>query len=296
MNILHIFLVLLNYFWLSDDPVECASWYCDQHCFKLGSEVIESVWDAVLLLAPDLEKLADAEGIPESNRKRRHSKADGLWHPFSVWNGFCRENMRRSLINADAIFAEHERRTGKQHSAWTDCKFLILHVDDIDFNSKRWLHWFCSQNGSTTTKYTPSKTKPADLVRRKELCREMKLLYRKADDRNTIPMTIPGQYINEKTAAFAGCKVPGDHIAAYRKYYNAKATTVGGGMRYYYSKPPTWLSKAAKAMLLTTPKSKRARVVAKPATTKYPTPKGRGASHPTWARDSDGFVIVKFVE
>lgn len=288
---IYFFIVILNYFWLSDDPVECASWYCDQHCFKLGSEVIESIWDAVLVLCPKLSKLADDEGIPANNRKRRHSREGGLWHPFSVWNGFCRANMHRSLINADAIFAEHERRTGKQHSAWTDCKFLMKHVDDIDFNSQRWLRWFCSQNGSTTTKYTPPKTKPADLKRRKEWCREMGLAYHKTDNRNTMPMTLPGQYINEKL--FQGCKVPGGNVAAviasYRNYYNAKATTVKGGMRYYYSKPPSWLTSAAKAKLLTTPKSKRKPKVA-------PEYSPRGSDSAAYARDSEGFVIVKFAD
>lgn len=283
MNIFHLFLVLLNYFWLSDDPEESASWYCDQHCFKLGSEVIESVWDAVLVLCPRLEKLATKKGIPDNNRKRRHSKKDGLWHPFSVWNGYCRENMRRSLVNANAIFAEHERRTGKQHSAWTDCKFLMKHIDDeeLDFNSSTWYKWFSSQNGSTDTKYTPSKTKPADLKRRKEWCAEMGLTGSKKQDRNTMKMTMPGQYINEKTAAFAGCKVPGDVVTSYRNYYNSKANTVGGGMRYYYTQPPSWLSKEATKKLLTTPKGKRKAV--KPVI-------------PNYARDEDGYVIVVFVD
>ena len=275
----YVFLVLLNYFWLSDDPVECASWYCDQHCFKLGSEVIESVWDAVLVLCPRLSKLADKEGMPDNNRKRRHSRKDGLWHPFSVWNGFCRSNMRRSLINANAIFAEHERRTGKQHSAWADCKFLMKHIDEIDFNTVVWSKWWYSQNGDEGP-YQPSKTKPVDLRRRKEWCKEMGLAKRKSDDRNTMPMTTPGQYINEKTKEFAGCKVPGDVIAAYRNYYNAKATTVNGGMRYYYSEPPSWLSKSARSKILTTPKSKAKKQQKK-------------ALH---ALDKDGFVVIEFVE
>ena len=97
MNILQVFLVLLNYFWLSDDPVECASWYCDQHCFKIGSEVMESVWDAVSVLCPRLESLATKQGISTVNRKHRHAGEDMLWHPFTVWNGFCRENMRVAL-------------------------------------------------------------------------------------------------------------------------------------------------------------------------------------------------------
>lgn len=302
MDILHALLVLLNYFWLSDDPVESASWYCDQHCFKVGSEVIESAWDAVLAICPRLGKLADDEGIPTNNRKRRHAGSEMLWHPFTIWNGFCRENLRRSLVNADAIFAEHERRTGKQHNAWTDCKFLAEHVDEIDFNSNTWLKWWLSQNGSSNTKYTPSKTKPAKLRERKEWCAEMGLRYRKTDDRNTMEMTTPGQYINEKTKDFTGCKVEGDVVKAYHNYYNAKANTVGGGMRYYYTKPPGWLSKEAKAKLLTVPKGK---IKGKPkaAPRLAPKPKkitnrdyaARRAGPERYIRDAEGNVIVEFV-
>ena len=269
----HLFLILLNYFWLSDDPEESASWYCDQHCFKIGSEVIESVWDAVIVLAPCLQEEADKEGISQNNRKRRHSKKDGLWHPMSVWNGFCRSNMRRSLINADAIFKEHEKRTGKRHSAWEDCKFLTKHVNFIDFNSKIWHRWFSSQNGSTDTKYTPTKTKKADLDRRKILCEKMGLI---DDDRNrnTCKMTMPGQYINEKI--FANCKVDGNHIQAYRNYYNAKINTVGGGMRYFYSDPPPWILKKYKLV------TKRK--------TKVPKKKNE------YLLDSEGYVVVVFVD
>jgi len=238
-----LFFSLLNYFWLSDDPEESASWYCDQHCFKIGSEVIESVWDSIIVLAPHLQDLANEEGISQNNRKRRHSKENGLWHPMSVWTGFCRSNMKRSLINADAIFKEHEKRTGKQHSAWVDCKFLTKHVDKIDFNSKIWHHWFSSQNGSTNTKYTPSKTKKVDLARRKLWCEEMGLVDDNRD-RNKCKMTKPGQYINEDI--FSNCKVDGDHIKAYRNYYNAKVNTLKQGMRYFYSEPPSWILKKYK--------------------------------------------------
>lgn len=270
----NLLFVLLNYFWLSDDPEESASWYCDQHCFKVGSEVIESVWDVVLVLAPDLQELADEKGITQNNRKRRHSKKDGLWHPYSVWNGFCRANMKRSLINANAIFKEHESRTGKQHSAWADCKFLMKHVDEIDFNNKTWKSWFSSQNGSTDTKYTPSKTKKPMLATRKLWCEEMGLVIDKRD-RNKCKMTTPGQYINEKT--FEGCKVKGDHIAAYRNYYNAKVNTIGGGMRYFYTKPPKWLKKEK----LVTERSSK-----KPSQRKKETP---------YLLDSEGYVVVVLI-
>lgn len=286
-TIITLLFVLLNYFWLSDDPEESAAWYCDQHCFKLGSEVIESVWDAVLVLKPSLAKLATESGIPENNRKRRHSKPDGLWHPFSVWNGYCKANMHRSLVNADAIFKEHKSRTGKEHSAWQDCKFLLDHVDSINFNTKTWYQWFESQNGTPDSEFTPSKTKPKDLERRRDWCKQYGLTDSRKLNRNTCPMTIPGQYINEKQAEFAGCQVPGDHVAAYRKYYNAKATTVNGGMRYFYTKPPSWLSKEAKAKLVTERASKAKKSVKKDMPPKKCENK--------YLLDDEGYVVVEFV-
>lgn len=290
MNIFEILCALLNYFWLSDDPKESASWYCDQHCFKVGSEVIESVWDAVLVLAPKLQTLADEEDIPQNNRKRRHSKKDCLWHPLSIWHGFCRANMKRGLVNANEIFKEHERRTGTRHSAWQDCKFLLKHIDEIDFNTKTWKNWFSSQNGSTDTKYTPSKTKKPDLVRRAAWCKEMGLVNDNRD-RNTCKMTTPGQYINEKT--FEGCKVQGDHIAAYRNYYNAKASTVKGGMRYFYTKPPKWLNKEK----LVTERKSKAKVAKQPAKKPIKTPvkQVKKPKPSIYLLDSDGYVIVEFV-
>ena len=231
---------MVNYFWLSYDPEESASWYCDQHCFKIGSEVVESVWDAILTLSPHLSIKADGEGISHTYRKRRHAKPDSLWHPLSVWHGLCLSNMKRGLINANAIFKEHMKRTGTSHKAWEDCRFLLDNVDVVDFNCDVWMNWFSSQNGSTDTPFTPSKTKKPDLVKRKlwidEFCPT--ILHH---DRNTCTMTEPPQCINEDIPEFSGCRVRGDVIEAYRRYYNAKIKTVSGGMRYFYTKPPSWL-------------------------------------------------------
>lgn len=244
----HIFLVLLNYFWLSDDPVQSAKWYCDQHCFKIGAEVIESVWDAVLVLAPELSAKATSSGVPEVNRKKRHSKEGCLWHPLSVWNGLCRANMRRSLVNADAIFAEHYRRTKTKHSAWSDCKFLLKNVSKIDFNSSTWRKWYASQNGDEDTKYRPEKTKVKDLkLRALWMARHGHVSVGTTKvtvftlDRNTCSMSEPPQCINDKL--FPGCQVPGDPVEAYRRYYNLKLTSFKNGaeMRYFYSIPPPWL-------------------------------------------------------
>ena len=101
-------------------------------------------------------------------------------------------------------------------------------------------------------------------------------------------MTTPGQYINEKT--FEGCKVQGDHIAAYRNYYNAKASTVKGGMRYFYTKPPKWLNKEK---LITERKSKAKQSAKKPIKTPVKQIKKPKAS--IYLLDSDGYVIVEFV-
>ena len=119
-----IFFHLLNYFWLSRDPREAASWYCDQHCFKIHTELISAVWDSVLSLAPWVEDWADTCDIPRSYRTNRHAKPGRKWHPLSKWTGICRGNAVISLINARALLEEHQRRTGRKHVVWEDWKFL----------------------------------------------------------------------------------------------------------------------------------------------------------------------------
>jgi len=224
------------------DPVECAHMMCDQHCFKIGSEIIESVWDGVLVLAPDLGQEADILGIPGGYRNKRHSKQGHMWHPFSVWNTACKANMKRSLINADAIFKEHLSRTGTSHCAWEDCKYLLYNIDRINFMGKRWVRWYATQNGVSEAT-TPPAAKAKDLKARREWCLVHTLV--EGVDRNSCKMTEPPQCINESQLEFSGCKVPGDVVAAYTKYYIAKTKTIKGGMRYYYTTPPEWLTDAA---------------------------------------------------
>lgn len=242
MDFIYIFIVLLNYFWLSYDPDESASMYCDQHCFKIGAELMESVWDVVLVLSPELSDEATSLGIPITNRKQRHSKKDCLWHPLSVWNGLCRANLHRSLINANSIFQEHYRRRGTIHKAWADCKFLLDNYKKIDFNSTTWKKWFMSQSGEE--KYKPAKTKLKDLKPRKQWCSVHAVLNNKSLlylDRNKCKMTEPPRCINEKE--FPGCKDEEDVVSAYKLYYHYKVSSMGQGMRYYYSDPPLWLKR-----------------------------------------------------
>lgn len=257
---------MVNYFWLSQDPEECASWYCDQHCFKIGSEVVESVWDSVLILYPKSSGLADEEYLTMAFRRYRHAKPDMMWHPLSVWHGLCRANMVRGLVNADAIFKEHYHRTSTQHAAWKDCKFLTKLVSKINFNSNSWKVWWSTQNG-TINPHTPSKTKPADLEKRKLWC-DVHAVFDKPN-RNTCGMTEPPQCINE--ALFPGCKIPGNVVSAYRRYYNAKVYSLGF-MRYYYQTIiPKWLS----GFRETDEKTNKTKVL-------------------PWQLDEEGYVMVDF--
>jgi len=237
---IQLFLVLLNYFWLSNDPDESASWYCDQHCFKIGSEVTESVWDAASILLPALMEEATLLGIGTTYRKFRHAPRDdngdakGLWHPLSVWHGLCMANMKRGLINASAVFREHTRRTGCIHKSSHDCDFLLKNISRINFNSPKWNKWYSTQNGSLL-----SSDKKA--LERKEWCLKHAYI-------NSSPLAIVNRNKCTKTPApifvFDECKVEGDDvITSYRKYYHAKIHTISGGMRYYYTPVPKWLQK-----------------------------------------------------
>jgi hypothetical protein len=217
MLLVVILIALLNYFWLSLDPKECAGWYADQHCFKIGSEVIESVWDAVLTHKPQIEQIADEQGISKSYRKRRHAKVGQKYHPLSLWNVLCKTHCIRSLVNASAIFTEHFNRTGKEHSAIKDLDFLNRILDSVDFGVKEAFTKFVSWQRFTV---------------------EEKEKYSRffTGDRNTIEL----DYSLVPQCVTKECK-DGDLITAYRKYYQEKTMTMSDGMRYYYTLPPPWL-------------------------------------------------------
>lgn len=250
--------MLLNYFWLSDDPEECASWYCDQHCFKIGSEVIESIWDPISVLAPDLFELATEQGISMAYRRRRHAPKDKLWHPLSIWHGLCMSNMKRGLINAKAIFVEHAKRTGCVHSASKDCDFLLKHITRVNFQTSIWKQWFSTQNGSSAThKNREERLKWCAVHAIAEQGKSINIV-----DRNKCEMT------PHPILTFDECKIDGDLIASYRNYYHAKVHTIKNGMRYYHTIPPSWLCSAANMAKIKTRK----------------------------LFDEDGYVIVIFVD
>jgi hypothetical protein len=234
MDFIVILLVLLNYFWLSDDPDECASWYCDQHCFKIGSEVIESIWDPISVLAPELMDLATKQGIGITYRKNRHAPENGLWHPLSVWHGLCMSNMRRGLINARAIFREHEKRTGVVHSAAKDCIFLMKYISLVDFQTPIWKKWYSTQNGSILSKKSEERAKWCSIHARITI-HQWGRAGVATIDRNICIMTPPPVLTTPE------CKIAGDLIGSYKKYYHEKVTTISGNMRYYYTNPPDWL-------------------------------------------------------
>jgi hypothetical protein len=293
-----IFLILaLNYFWLSTDPEESASWYCDQHCFKIGAEVIESIWDSVMILAPHISVLATKKGIGMANRRGRHSgrftggkpngkpggKPNGLWHPLSVWHGLCRSNMHRGLVNALAIFNEHESRTGKVHSAKRECEFLLSHIDEVDFDSDIWMEWYTTQSGSKGTNKASLKRQEwctLHTVPIGKMGKNASILKCNRSDPN-LSMTLPPQCINEDNLAFAGCRVKGDTlesvVKAYRLYYHAKVNTVKGGFRYFYTLPPTWLNPPRRYMIKTIKASDMKKL------------------HLTHQLDDEGYVVIKFV-
>jgi hypothetical protein len=223
----------LNYFWLSWDPDESAKWYCDQHCFKIGSEVIESIWDSVLVLCPDLAREADELGFTKATRKRRHSKPGTLWHPLSVWHGLCRSNMIRGLVNANAIFKEHERRTGTRHVAWLDCLFLLRNISRIDFNSKIWSEWYATQNPGHHMSGLGKIGK--NLIKRREWC--------KIHARNILNIDrCAGGEITEPPRLVGDLDTKKDLIVVYREYYMSKLYTMGVMRYYHFRPPPPWIS------------------------------------------------------
>lgn len=230
-----IFLQLLNYFWLSLDPRESASWYCDQHCFKIHTELISAVWDSVLTLAPWVEEYADSKNIPRSYRTRRHAKPGQKWHPLSKWTGICRGNAVTSMINARALLEEHQHRTGRRHVVWADWEFLWRVLPRVRYGpppstgeeaGKSAHQLFLSHHFSSTEikNFRPFSPVPEVWFPLK-VALSTKLFY------------------TEPPRCFGKWEAPIRHtlVQAYRGYYEDKTLTMKQGMRYYHSPPPEWL-------------------------------------------------------
>lgn len=242
----------LNYFWLSFDPRESASWYCDQHCFKIHTEIIESVWDSVLSLAPWVEDWANQSGISKTYRNRRHSKPGTKWHPLSKWTGLCRGNALTSLINARALLEEHRHRTGKKHTVWKDWHFLwgilpLVRYSPYDAevepheksNHDQFLevHFSGSSRSSLFKKFRPV---PVIWFPSRGVS-SLEIFY-------TEPPRCFGKYQPDGGLSLIG---------AYRGYYHDKTSTMKQGMRYYHSQPPPWLSPNLSHEIKQLPQSKR---------------------------------------
>jgi hypothetical protein len=220
---LRLLAVSLNYFWLDLDPVKSAAQYCDQHAFKIHSELVESVWDAFLMLSPSLDAEASAAGLPPTYRKRRHSKPGGKSHPLSRWNTLARGNAERSLLNAKCLFDEHRHRTGTTHAAYRDWEFLVDALPRIPYEGElydEFLHRECLATEADRAWYRRHSSPFPDEE-----------------------FTEPPRCINAKL--FPGCDDP-DVVVSYRKYYQLKNATVKAGaktgFRYFYSEPPRWLT------------------------------------------------------
>lgn len=249
---------LLNYFWLSLDPKESAGWYCDQHVFKIHSEVIESVWDAVIFLNPELKERALDQGMKPTYMKQRHSGGvsgggvsggggsggERRWHPLSLWNVLRKENAERSLLNAKYIVREHTRRTGTVHSCKKDLDYLLEVIDEVDFPS---------------SKFSDGKLKFGSLSSKTQhfldfQLKDRKTLLEEASYPELRGCTEPPKCINE--VLFPKVKTQ-DLVTSYRNYYLAKAISpqeggngVSGGMRYYYTSPPRWMKPQQERLLL----------------------------------------------
>lgn len=252
--ILFLFLILnkinsLTYFWLDHDSVISASQYCDQHCFKIASEIVIALWCVVKMFNFDLYKLATKENIPFAYRKivRKHT--------LILWTGLCRANFKKSIDNADAILNEHYARTKKKHSVRQDIDFLKQHYEKIDFNVKWWDIWVVDQSGSIDLLVSESINIIYTIDTNKSVYFE---------DRNKCAMTHPPlifdeifrQEFKEKNPQIDFTKGSYHYIIeAYRYYYKTKMYSVKtkkskkneskyvGNLRYFYSKYPEWLLK-----------------------------------------------------
>lgn len=242
----------LNYFWLDHNSVISASQYCDQHCFKIASELVIALWCVVRLFNLQIYQLATKEKISFAYRNLTRDK-----HPLILWSGLCRANFKKTIDNAKAILDEHYRRTKKIHSVTEDIKFIEKYYQDINFNICWWDIWVEDQLGSFD--------KMKDLFESETPTIFNEIITNKFiwnEDKNICGMTHPPIIFDEqiyKKFVEENNHLPfnkGNYyfiIEAYRYYYKTKLSSVKtkkskkneskyiGNLRYFYSNYPVWL-------------------------------------------------------
>lgn len=251
--ILFLFLILskinsLNYFWLDHDSQISASQYCDQHCFKIASELAIALWCVVKIFNFKIYQHATQKNISFAYRKITRK------HPLILWNGLCRANFKKTIDNALAILDEHFKRTKKIHSVTHDILFLLKYYYLIDFNVKWWDIWVEDQIGFNKMKEYFDSENPTIF----NVIETNNSVF--FEDRNKCGMTHPPIIFDE---IFDEFKIKNNIdlskgsyyfiVEAYRYYYKTKLTSVKtkkskkneskyvGNLRYFYSKYPEWL-------------------------------------------------------
>lgn len=123
-----VLLLWLNYFPLHRVAKESAKRLPDQLAFKIHSEIVEAIHDAMAIIYPPWDQLAEEGGLSKNMRLHRHSKAGSVGHPMIAWIAHSYANYERMMSYAVAYKDEHIYRTGKEDLA------VIPHIDFISAN------------------------------------------------------------------------------------------------------------------------------------------------------------------
>jgi hypothetical protein len=125
MDILHCFLVLLNFFYLSNDDEECARWHGDRHLHKMiveHTQILCYVWHTLHpdhLVTKQLYKASKA-----------HQK-----HPVTLWTLKSITHYRKIVTVTEALLSERVRRGfDKPHKTAVTLKILKDNEPEIKDN------------------------------------------------------------------------------------------------------------------------------------------------------------------
>lgn len=129
MDILHLLLVLLNFFYLSENDEECAKFHGDRHLHKMIVEhcqVLSSVW----------HNISDQQGIQCPKGLYKKNKARGN-HPVTLWATSSIAHYRKIVSVTRALLRERVNR-GFLNVHKSETVLDTLEKNEPPINCKDW--------------------------------------------------------------------------------------------------------------------------------------------------------------
>lgn len=122
----------MNFFYLSEDPEECAKFHCDKHVIKMVTEYKQCLSTAHRVLDGTMsyELTANNRKIkrwkhPNQTLDQKLFLASHVNHPTNIWLRECQENYDLMYKVYVACLKEYTYRYGKVHGSQRDFELIM---------------------------------------------------------------------------------------------------------------------------------------------------------------------------